>query len=75
MRRRESREAITAATDSDVRVDARVAGCPCKVLVLPIRNMLMAPGISVFLREAKINDVHHVLPLSEPNLSQNSTRT
>ena len=59
---------LERCTDSDVRIDARVSCGAGQVLVLAVGNMLVAPGITVLLRKAKVNDVDHVLTLAQPDL-------
>lgn len=44
-------------TDSQVGVDRGVTGRAGQVLVFPVRDVLVGPGVSVFLGQAKINDV------------------
>ena len=39
-----------------VSVDAGVAGCTRQVLVLPVRDVLTCPVVSVLLGQAKVNE-------------------
>ena len=39
-----------------VSVDAGVAGCPRQVLVLPVRDVLTRPVVTVLLGQAKVNE-------------------
>lgn len=50
-------ESNSRLTDSQVGVDRGVTGCAGQVLVFPVRDVLVGPGVSVFLGQAKINDV------------------
>ena len=43
---------------AQVGVDAGVAGCPRQVLVLPVRDVLTRPVVSVLLRQPKVNEEH-----------------
>lgn len=60
-------------TDADVRVDTRVTGSASKVFVLAVRDVLMATGVPVLFGEAEVDDVHHILPLAQPNLDDAKT--
>ena len=52
-------------TNSQVRVDTGIPCRPRQVLVFPVRNMLMCPTVSVFLRQSKVNYVDKVSLLTE----------
>lgn len=45
-------------TNSQVGVDRGVTGCASQILVFPIRDVLVGPGISVLLGQTKIDDVY-----------------
>ena len=51
----------------DVRVDRRVARRPRQVLVLAVRDVLVAPRVPVLLGQAEIDDVDNVLPFPQPD--------
>lgn len=50
--------AASRLTNSQVGVDRGITGCASQVLVFPIRDVLVGPGIPVLLGQTKINDVY-----------------
>ena len=54
-------------TDTKMCVDGGVACRASQVLVLSVRDVLVRAGITVFLGQAKVNDVHQVALLAEPH--------
>lgn len=52
-------------TNSKMCVYGGVACCARQVLVLPVRDVLVCTGITVLLRQTKVNNVHQVALLSE----------
>lgn len=54
-----------ALTYAAVRIDARISGCSCKLLVFSVRNMKQGFRISVAFRQAEIDKMHKVRLLSE----------
>lgn len=47
-------------TNSQVGVDRGITGCASQILVFPVRDVLVGPGVSVLLGQTKINDVYEV---------------
>lgn len=54
-------------TDSKMCVDGSITCRSSQILVLPVRDMLVCAGITVFFGQAKVNDVHQVTLLSKPH--------
>ena len=51
--------------DTEVCVDGSVAGSASQVFVFPVRDVLVTPGVPVFLGQAKVNDVDEVAFLTK----------
>lgn len=45
-------------TYSQVGVDRGVTSCAGQILVFPVGDVLVGPGVSVLLSQTKINDVY-----------------
>ena len=50
--------------DAQVGVDGGIAGRPCQVFVLPVRNVIPTFRVSIPLGQPKVNDIHIVLSLA-----------
>ena len=60
-------ESTNNLTNSKMCVDGGVARCSSQILVLPVRDMLVRAGITVFFGQTKVDDVHQVTLLAEPH--------
>lgn len=48
-------------------VDGGIAGSAGEVLILAVGDVLVRPGVTVFLSQAKVDDVDQVAFLAEPH--------
>lgn len=48
-------------------VDGGVAGGACEVLILAVGDVLVRSGVTVFLGQAKVDDVDQVALLAQPH--------
>lgn len=56
---------MSALTHSQMGIDTRIAGGSRQVLVLTVWDMEVGLGVTVLLRQAKIDDIDLVAPLSD----------
>jgi hypothetical protein len=52
-------------TDTQMHVDGCVTSCACQVLVLPVRDVEMGPGILVLLGKTEIDDIDLIASSSD----------
>ena len=52
-------------TNAEMRVDGGISGSAGEVLVFPVGDVLVCPGISVLLCEAEVDDIDKVALLPE----------
>lgn len=58
---------VRCLTDAQVGVDGGVAGGAGEVLILAVGDVLVRSGVTVFLGQAKVDDVHQISLLAEPH--------
>mmetsp|Transcript_34126 Transcript_34126/g.77870 ORF Transcript_34126/g.77870 Transcript_34126/m.77870 type:complete len:229 (-) Transcript_34126:419-1105(-) len=56
-----------ALLDPQVGIHTCIASCPCQVLVLPIRNVLLCLRVPVLLSKTEVNDVNLIGLLAKAN--------
>lgn len=61
------RQLVCCLTNAQMGVDRGVAGGASKVLILTVGDVLVRSGITVFLGQAKVDDVDQVALLAEPH--------
>lgn len=54
-------------TNAQMGVDGGVAGGACEVLILAVGDVLVRSGVTVFLGQAKVDDVDQVALLAQPH--------